>query len=60
MYNNGDSACFNLYADVVGNNPTVTIQLAISGAPPTQPPSTVAGAGFDNRSQITITDLGPR
>jgi len=53
----------NLYADVTGFNPVVTIQVAMRDASPggaPQPASIVGGgAGVADRSQYVMVDLGP-
>jgi len=53
----------NLYADVLGFNPTVTVQLAIMDGgqnAPRQPVSITGGdASVPDRSQYVMVDLGP-
>jgi hypothetical protein len=59
-YPNGVSA--ELFADVTGTNPTITIQMASLDAGGAPPNFTVIGGDstVEARSQILIADLGPR
>lgn len=57
-YSPNDAVTFNFYADVTGTNPPITVQVAGIGA--TIPAGSNTLATGDHRSQILITDLGPR
>jgi hypothetical protein len=59
MYAANQTATFDLYADVVGSDPIIAVEIAGFSDASLPPGTSTIGTGA-NRSQILIADLGPR